>query len=488
MILLALACSTDVGIISNEDSAVGTDAAPGNVDDGCAVVGDRPEGWSEAQDDSTDPDYDKVFDAGRVQKMYITVGAEDYAAMYAEMEELMGVAFGAGSQQGGPGQGQQGGQGGPPDDGEGGGVDLIGGDPSYVAVKVEAGDQRWCRVGMRFKGNSSRSQSWSAGIGKLPFRLNFDHFEDTYPEIDDQRFYGFKEISAGSNVMDDTTLRNVLASEILEDRGVPAARNGFWEVYVDSGDGPVYWGLYTMMEDPSDAMMDRVFGEDGGNMYKPEGTCATLACFDEESFEKKSNEEDADWSDVTALVAALNEDGLTAADWRAGLDARMDTGAFLRWLAVNNAIENWDTYGQIAHNFYLYAREDDGGRIQWIPWDHDLSQQAAMRGDSDVWMDSTGDEWPLLRRLLDDPVYADTYAAELALALEGAYAQDAYEARIDALAEVVRPSLFGAESGGVSESEGFTGLTTEDAWEASLESLKAHGVSRRAEVAEAIGR
>lgn len=110
-----------------------------------------------------------------------------------------------------------------------------------------------------------------------------------------------------------------------------------------------------------------------------------------------------------------------------------------------------------------------------------------MRGDGDVWMDSTGDEWPLIRRLMDDPVYAGIYEEALADALEGAYAQEAYEARIDALAEVVRPSLFGADSGGVSEIEGFTGLTTEAAWEAAIEELKAHGVSRRAEVEAALG-
>ena len=37
---------------------------------------------------------------------------------------------------------------------------------------------------------------------KLPFKLDFDEFEDTYPEIDDQRFYGFKQLSFSSNCSD----------------------------------------------------------------------------------------------------------------------------------------------------------------------------------------------------------------------------------------------------------------------------------------------
>jgi len=36
---------------------------------------------------------------------------------------------------------------------------------------------------------------------KYPFRLNFDKFEDDYPEIDNQRFYGFDELIFNNNCM-----------------------------------------------------------------------------------------------------------------------------------------------------------------------------------------------------------------------------------------------------------------------------------------------
>ena len=479
-----------------------------------------------------DPDYAAVFDRSRVQRVDIQIAASDYAAMYAEMEELTGTAFGAGGGlQGGGGQ-----QGEPPADvleamagacegllegaacsvqagpqalagtcstwtdgslvclpegapgggggggGEGGGLELLADDPSYVEATVSVDAQSWCGVGMRFKGNSTLSQSWSAGIGKLPFRLNFDYYEDVYPELEDQKFFGFKELSAGSNVMDDTVLRDVLASEVLEDRGVPAAQNSFWKVYVDTGDGPAYWGLYTFAEDPSDAMMDRVFGEDDGNMYKPDGTCASFACFDEASFEKKNNEDEADWSDIIALHATLANTDSDAATWRAELESQIDVEAFLRWLAVNSALENWDAYGLMAHNYYLYSVEGDDGRFQWIPWDHNLSQANSMMGETDVMQDSVTDAWPLIRRLLDDPVYAAFYEDQLALAVEGAYAQEAYEARIDTLAALVLPALFGEEG----EQEGFSGLTDEATWTEAIAALKAHGVSRRSEVVEAL--
>ena len=226
-----------------------------------------------------------------------------------------------------------------------GGLEFLSEEPSYVPVTVEADDQAWCQVGMRFKGNATLSQTWSLGVGKLPFRLDFDELEEDHPEIDGQRFYGFQKLAFGNGQGDATLLREVLASEILADRGVPVARSAFYRITVDAGEGPVYWGLYTATEDPSDAMLDRVFGEDAGNLYKPDGSCANLTCFDEESFEKKSDEGEADWADIEAFVAALNADRSDPAAWRAGLEATLDVQGFLRWLAVNSAMENWDTYG-----------------------------------------------------------------------------------------------------------------------------------------------
>ena len=64
---------------------------------------------------------------------------------------------------------------------------------------------------------------------------------------------------------------------MLRDRGVPAARAAFYRVVVDTGEGAGYWGLYTMVEDPSDgAMLDAQLGGRGANLYKPDGPAATL--------------------------------------------------------------------------------------------------------------------------------------------------------------------------------------------------------------------
>ncbi len=504
----------------------------------CDVVGDRTASWTEATHGKLDtPDYDGVFDKSAVHRVDITIAAEDYAAMYAELEALSGSAFGSG---GGLGGGGDLGEDGPPDgfdtgmggmseameaacdglsegdacaidmggmdlegtcqrqgdalvcvpdgdggmDGGGGDLSFLPSDPSYHAVTVQADGQTWCSVGMRFKGNATLISAWQAGVTKLPFRLDFDRYEDDRPEVEDQRFFGFKELTFGSGQGDSTLLHEVLASEILEDRGVPAARNAFYAVYLDAGEGAQYLGLYTMMEDPSDAMMTRVFGDDAGNLYKPDGDCATLACFDEETFAKKSNEKDEDWSDVEALVAALGSGEGDTASWRAELEATADVDGFLRWLAVNTAIDNWDAYGSMAHNYYLYGVPTDGGRLAWIPWDHNLSLMAGggMGGGSDPLLDDVGDDWPMIRRVLDDPTYAATYRQYLSEALEGAYGVDSFETRAAELAEIVRPSLFGADG----EVEGSTFLTSEADWDAALADMNAHVRQRHDAVQAAV--
>lgn len=146
----------------------------------------------------------------------------------------------------------------------------------YVPVTLGFEDRTWPYVGMRFKGNSSLKYSWEEGTLKLPFRLEIDEYEDTYPSTDDQRFWGFKELTFARGYYDSSYLHDALAAEIFVELGVPAAKTAFYEVHVDEGDGDgsKYWGLYTIIEDPSDAMMDRVYGDDSGNLYKPENQCA----------------------------------------------------------------------------------------------------------------------------------------------------------------------------------------------------------------------
>jgi spore coat protein H len=340
----------------------------------------------------------------------------------------------------------------PPGPGFGSGpLNLLSRDPIYVPVEVAYGDGIWTQVGLRYKGNSSLA---AGNTGKLPFRLNFDRYEVEHPEIEDQRFYGFKELTFSSNWNDNSQLRELFANEVLRDRGVPAARASFVRVYVDAGNGPEYWGLYTMIEDPSDgAMLDAQLGSSSGNLYKPDGPGADWVEFDAEGFPKKTNEAAADWSDIQAAIAALHAPQSSPEAWRAALEQSFDVDGFLTWLAVNTVIVNWDTYGALAHNYYLYGDPQRSGQLRWIPWDHNLSMaeggffgmaQTASPLD-EVFHTQVGEEWPLISRVLADASYAATYRERVERALEGLFSVEAGPARLRQLHALIEPYVTGAD-------------------------------------------
>lgn len=244
LVLLVLGCAETTPVADSVE-----------VTEACAVNGDRPSSWTEEANGNVDPVYASVFDRTVVHSISLTVAAEDYEASDTELTDLIGE-FGSGGGGGGGGGGVQPAQpsaeelsamaaactgaaagdscSGTVDgqaftgsceqmgpqllclpamgDGGGGGVDLIGADPSYFPVTVQSDDHTWCSVGMRWKGNATLSQSWNAGIGKLPFRLDFEQYEDEIPAVDNQRYYGFREMGFGNGQGDGTLIRDVLAS------------------------------------------------------------------------------------------------------------------------------------------------------------------------------------------------------------------------------------------------------------------------------------
>ncbi len=79
-------------------------------------------------------------------------------------------------------------------------------------------------------------------------------------------------------------------------------------VYVDHGSGPIYYGVYTLVEEVDDTVLESQFESGEGNLYKPDGTAASFAAgsYNESQMEKKNNEELGNYSDVYALYTAIN--------------------------------------------------------------------------------------------------------------------------------------------------------------------------------------
>ncbi len=134
-------------------------------------------------------------------------------------------------------------------------------------------------VGFRFKGNSSLNFMLEPGTAlDLPFKLDFDEFEDQHPELKNQRFHGFKQLSFANNFQDPSLMREKITSDILRAAGqyVPAAKTAYYRVYTwTGGAGAQYLGLVILpkppIELPDDTLIESQFASDEGNMYKPSG-------------------------------------------------------------------------------------------------------------------------------------------------------------------------------------------------------------------------
>jgi hypothetical protein len=127
------------------------------------------------------------------------------------------------------------------------------------------------------------------------------------------------------------------------------------------------------------------------------------------------------------------------AAWRVELEAIFDVSGFLEWLAISSVIQNWDAYGSMSHNYYLYDNPDTG-QLTWISWDHNEAMSSEMGGRS-VSLDKAeaDDNWPLIRYLLDDPVYYELYLGFLAEIVEGPFNPDQMAETYQTLADLIAP-------------------------------------------------
>ncbi len=485
-LVLLSACSTPAAANSSVTMEV---LASGEIDSSA----ENKQGEPDQDSENNQPDYDVVFPQDSVNEITITISPENWNLMLEDMAEIYGEqgsgqgAGPAGRPEQAPGDDQKpaaDGQNLPPDQmipgrpdgGMRGGADDQ--NPVWVEAELTFNQDSWEHIGIRFKGNSSLRSTWGSGSLKLPFKLDFDQYEDDYFETEDQRFYGFKQVSFSSGFHDDSMLREKIAADIFREAGVPSAQTAYYAVTVDYGEGPVYFGLYTAVEVVDDTLIETQFSDDSGNVYKPEGSGATFAAgsFSEGSFDKETNQDDDDYSDILALFDILHDQTRISdpENWRENLEVVFDVDTFLNWLAVNTVIQNWDTYGVMNHNYYLYNNPDTG-QLVWIPWDNNesLKTNGQMRDRETLPLNlsGVGDNWPLVSYLRDDPVYYQKYLSYMEEFLADVFVLDQLAEKYQYYHVLIAPYV-------MDEGKEFTQISSSQAFDKSPAALIQHTLER----------
>lgn len=411
------------------------------------------------------PNYSMVFPQNEVLRIDVKIDAAEWATMINDLQENIG----AGTNRG-------------PGGGPGSFSDF---DPIWVTSSVYFRGVEWYKVGVRFKGNSSLRSTYRAGINKLSFKLDFDQFEDEYPLIKNQRFYGFKQLNLKNNFEDASMMREKVASDLFREFGLVSPEAAFCELYVDHGEGPQYFGLYTLVEEVDDSVLETQFGDDTGNLYKPDGNAASFAMgtFNEEEMDLKNNEENADYSNVYALYTVLHDTKriTSRAEWQAQLEAIFDVKVFLKWLAANTVMQNWDTYGLMTHNYYLYDNPASG-KLTWIPWDNNESLQSGkMGGALSLSLDEVSDNWPLIRYLANVPEYKQTYRDNIKSFAESVFTPAAMIFLYENYNQLIKEYAY-------KEIQGYSFLSNTAQFDQAVDDLKNHVKGRQLAVEQYLGR
>jgi len=398
---------------------------------------ETPDWTNETHSDNADPDYSVVFPDGEVLRFDITIGSSDWTLMQSDLSEYIKT--------GGSGW-----------------------TPAAVPCSFRFNGREWYKAGIRYKGNSSLKECVRRNTKKYSFKLDFDEFEDMFPEINDQRFFGFRQLNLSNGFDDMSLMREKTASDLFRKFGIPSARTAFCELWIDYGSGSKYFGLYTLVEEVDDTVIDTQF-EGGGNLYKPEGPPATFAkgTYNILKYGKKSNLEQNDFTDIRALYDIINSSLRTTdhQSWKAGLENIFAVPHFLKWLAANSVIQNWDTYGKMSHNYYLY-NDPATGTLTWIPWDNNESLRPGKEGGAlSLSLSEVTEGWPLIRYLIDDDPYNDLYRSYTASFIQYPFSVSSFDEVIDNQALLIRKYV-------QAEVSGYTFLPSATVFEQAVADLK----------------
>jgi spore coat protein CotH len=278
-------------------------------------------------------------------------------------------------------------------------------------------------------------------------KLKFDEYE---PE---QRFFGLKRLNFNSMLYDDALMRERIAYRVFREMGVVAPRAAHARLLVNGEDQ----GLFTLVEDVDGRFTDGRFDGGDGNLYKE----AWPGNLDDVVLARalETNEDVADNTGLLEFQAAL----LAAApDEVPGVLARyLDVDTTLAYLAVDQAIINWDGIGAFFcydescenHNYYWYQDEAEP-RFTLIPWDldntFDASPLVGVPGLFDAQQDCTLRFEAAGRRVRAaacDPLLGGLssdgarYGAQLQRLLDGPFAPGVIESWIDELEPLLRPEV-----------------------------------------------
>jgi len=129
----------------------------------------------------------------------------------------------------------------------------------YSVCTVVIDGEKMSNVAIRAKGNTSLSSVRSSGNQRYSFKLEFDHYED-------KTFQGLDKLCLNNIIQDNTMMKDYITYQLMDDFGVDAPLSSYAYLTVNGED----WGLYLAVEAIEDSFLERNYGNEEGELYKPD--------------------------------------------------------------------------------------------------------------------------------------------------------------------------------------------------------------------------
>jgi len=130
----------------------------------------------------------------------------------------------------------------------------------YHLCDITVNGKTYDSVAIRTKGMTSLSSVASSDSDRYSFKIKADEY------VGGQSFDGLDEFVLNNIYQDATYMKEYLSYEMMDYIGVDTPLYSYAAVYINGE----YFGLYLMVEAPEEDFLDRVYGADYGELYKPE--------------------------------------------------------------------------------------------------------------------------------------------------------------------------------------------------------------------------
>lgn len=133
-------------------------------------------------------------------------------------------------------------------------------DEEYVVCELVIDNESYHNVAIRAKGNTSLAQVASYGNDRYSFKVEFDHYDSTIS------YHGLDKLSLNNIIHDNTYMKDYLSYQMMGYFGVDAPLCSYVYITVNGED----WGLYLAVEGVEESFLERNYGSDYGELYKPD--------------------------------------------------------------------------------------------------------------------------------------------------------------------------------------------------------------------------